>query len=58
MLRAKDIMSKDAICVKKDTPIFEAVKILIEKNISGLPVAVSYVETDRAGRVLQICLPA
>ena len=38
MLRAKDIMSKDAICVKKDTPIFEAVKILIEKNISGLPV--------------------
>lgn len=38
MLRARDIMSKDTICVKKDTPIFEAVKLLIENNISGLPV--------------------
>ena len=38
MLRAKDIMSTDVISVKKDVPIFDAVKLLVEKNISGLPV--------------------
>jgi CBS domain-containing protein len=38
MLRAKDIMSTDVISVKKDDPIFDAVTLLVEKNISGLPV--------------------
>ena len=38
MLKAKDIMSKNVVSVKTDTPIFEAVKILVEQNISGLPV--------------------
>ncbi len=38
MLRAKDIMSTNVISVKKDDSIFEAVKLLVEKNISGLPV--------------------
>ena len=38
MLRAKDIMSTDVISIKKDDPIFDAVKLLVEKNISGLPV--------------------
>jgi CBS domain-containing protein len=38
MLRAKDIMSTDVISVKKDDSIFDAVKLLVEKNISGLPV--------------------
>ncbi|GAI22153.1 unnamed protein product [marine sediment metagenome] len=38
MLRARDIMSKNVICVKKDVPIFEAVKLLVENNISGVPV--------------------
>ena len=38
MLRAKDIMSTDVISVKKDDPIFDAVKLLVENNISGLPV--------------------
>ena len=38
MLRAKDVMSKNVISVKKDTPILEAVKLLVDKNISGLPV--------------------
>ena len=31
-------MSTDVISVKKDDPIFEAVKLLVENNISGLPV--------------------
>ena len=38
MLRARDIMSTNVISVKKDVPIFEAVKLLVENNISGLPV--------------------
>jgi CBS domain-containing protein len=38
MLRAKDVMSTDVVSVKKDDPIFDAIKLLIEKNISGLPV--------------------
>jgi CBS domain-containing protein len=38
MLRARDVMNTNVISVKKDTPIFEAVKLLVENNISGLPV--------------------
>jgi CBS domain-containing protein len=38
MLKARDIMNKDVISVKKHTPIFEAVKLLVAHNISGLPV--------------------
>ena len=38
MLKARDIMSTNLVSVKKDTPIFEAVKLLVERNISGLPV--------------------
>ncbi|MHC4532593.1 MAG: CBS domain-containing protein [Planctomycetota bacterium] len=38
MIRAKDIMSTNVISVKRDDSIFEAIKLLVEKNISGLPV--------------------
>jgi len=38
MLKARDIMSTNVVSVKKDTPIFEAVKFLVEHNISGMPV--------------------
>ncbi len=38
MLRARDIMNTNVISVKKDTPIFEAVELLVGNNISGLPV--------------------
>ena len=38
MLRARDVMSTNVISVQKDAPIFEAVKLLVENNISGLPV--------------------
>jgi CBS domain-containing protein len=38
MIRAKDVMSTNIISVKKDDPIFEAVKLLVERNVSGLPV--------------------
>lgn len=38
MLKAKDIMVTDIICVKKDTPIYEAIELLREKHITGVPV--------------------
>lgn len=38
MLRARDIMNTNIISVKKDAPIYEAIKLLVESNISGLPV--------------------
>ena len=38
MLRVKDVMKTEVISVKKDDPIFDAVKLLVENNISGLPV--------------------
>jgi CBS domain-containing protein len=38
MLRAKDIMTKNVITVKRDQPIYEAVELLSKHNISGIPV--------------------
>ena len=43
MLEAKDIMTKQVICIKKDTPIFEAIRLMADNNITGIPV----VEDDR-----------
>jgi CBS domain-containing protein len=38
MLKAKDIMTKNTVSAKEDTPIYEAIKLLVEHNISGMPV--------------------
>jgi CBS domain-containing protein len=38
MLKAKDIMTKQVICIRKDTPIFEAIKLMVINNITGIPV--------------------
>ena len=38
MLKARDVMIKDVISVKRDTPIFDAVKLIADKDITGLPV--------------------
>ncbi len=38
MLRARDVMTRNVISVQKYAPIFEAVELLVENNISGLPV--------------------
>ncbi|MBW4666408.1 MAG: CBS domain-containing protein [Cyanomargarita calcarea GSE-NOS-MK-12-04C] len=43
-----DVMSHDPIVVKAETPLNEAIKILAEKRISGLPVV------DDAGNLLGI----
>jgi CBS domain-containing protein len=38
MLKAKDIMTKQVVCITKETPIFEAIRLMAEKNITGIPV--------------------
>ena len=38
MLEAKDIMTKDVICIHKDTPIFQAIDQMVMNNITGIPV--------------------
>lgn len=38
MNETKTIMTKNVVTVKSDTPIDRALELLIEKNITGLPV--------------------
>lgn len=38
MFEAKKIMKTNLITVKKDTPIYEAIRVLVDCNITGLPV--------------------
>ena len=42
MFTIENIMTKDVITVKKDTPIQETIRIMIENNITGLPVVDSH----------------
>lgn len=38
MLTAKDIMTSHVICIHKDTPIFEAINLMVTNSITGIPV--------------------
>ena len=38
MFKIENIMTKDVITVRKETTIQEAIKIMVENNITGLPV--------------------
>jgi CBS domain-containing protein len=38
MLKAKDIMTTNVVCVKRQTPIYEAAELLIGNDITGMPV--------------------
>jgi CBS domain-containing protein len=38
MLEAKDIMTKQVVCIRKDTPILEAIQLMADNNITGIPV--------------------
>ncbi len=38
MFKAKTVMTTDPITVKKETPIYDAIRTLVENNITGLPV--------------------
>ncbi len=38
MFQAKEIMKTDVVTVRRDVPIYEAIRILVETNVTGLPV--------------------
>ncbi len=38
MLKVKDVMTKDVISVKKETPIYEAMELMRKNDITGMPV--------------------
>ena len=38
MPKAKDIMTKEVVSVTKETPIYEAMELLINNEITGMPV--------------------
>ena len=38
MLKVKDVMTKKVICIKKDISIIEAMRLMAENNITGIPV--------------------
>jgi len=38
MLSAKDIMTIDVFAVKKDTPVCEAIEVMLTHEVAGLPV--------------------
>ena len=38
MLLAKDIMTAQVICIHKNTPVFEAIDLMVTHNITGIPV--------------------
>jgi len=38
MFKARTVMTTDILFVKRHTPIYEAMRMLVEKNITGLPV--------------------
>jgi CBS domain-containing protein len=38
MAQAKDIMTKNVVCIKKEMPVVEAIKLMADKSITGIPV--------------------
>jgi CBS domain-containing protein len=38
MFKAENIMTTDVISVKRQTPIYDAIRLMVDRNITGLPV--------------------
>ena len=38
MFKAKDVMTKAVICARPEMPIFDAIRLLAGRNITGMPV--------------------
>lgn len=38
MFKAKEIMTKDVISIGRDIDIYEAIRIMVQNNVTGLPV--------------------
>jgi CBS domain-containing protein len=47
-MKAKDIMTSPVVSVEADTPILQAVRIMLQRRVSGLPVV------DKEGRLVGI----
>ncbi len=43
MLEAKEIMTKKVVCIKKNIPVVDAIRLMAENNVTGIPV----VEEDK-----------
>jgi CBS domain-containing protein len=39
MLKAKHVMTKNVVSVKKDTPIYKSLELMVKHEITGIPVA-------------------
>ena len=37
-VRAKDIMTKEVVCARRGTPIYEAVELMRRKRVAGIPI--------------------
>ena len=48
MLKAKDVMTKDVITISPDVTLKDAIELLLEKKISGMPVV------DKKGKMIGI----
>ena len=38
MLKTRDVMTKDVICINENTPIIEALRLMAKNNVTGIPV--------------------
>ena len=38
MLEAKDIMTRNVVCIKKNIPVVDAIRLMSKHNITGIPV--------------------
>ncbi len=38
MLEAKDIMTRNVVCIKKSIPVVDAIRLMSKHNITGIPV--------------------
>ena len=38
MLETRNVMTKKVICIGKNTPIVEAIRLMASKNVTGIPV--------------------
>ena len=38
MLEVRDVMTKNVVCIRKDKPVIDAIRLMSRKNITGIPV--------------------
>lgn len=38
MFKVRDLMTRDIVTVRQDTPVYEAMRVLVDNDITGLPV--------------------